>query len=191
MLLTYVWTLKQCLMLSELPFEKEIAKISFLDDRTAGQTETAYRKRTETDDKEEDLEELGVPSLTMNNSSSSSSNISSSSSSPTTTTTTHTTATTTAPTTAPTTTTEEWHAYCADVEKWKQSRSVVPGSFASDKSELCYEQSRAVQLPAVSLIPWLQLPLRVHLVRGIELGCTLSADALRSTVMGVTNSLWE
>ena len=95
------------------------------------------------------------------------------------------------PSTSITATAVEWQAYEVDVEKWKLSRSVVPGSFATDRSAIAYELSKAVQLPAISLIPWMQLPLRVHLVRGIELGCKLSADKLRSTVMSVTNSFWE
>jgi hypothetical protein len=83
---------------------------------------------------------------------------------------------------------DAWSAYVAARDQWLAQRRLQPGAFASP-AETYYNLSCCVPLP-LDAIPILVLPLRVHLARGPEFGCTLTEDDLNFQIVPLMNEYW-
>lgn len=84
-----------------------------------------------------------------------------------------------------------WHEYSENVGAWKTARKAIPGEFSCGLDERMWMLAKECPLPELSVMPVLILPLRIHLVRGLELGCSLTLEECFNQLVPSMNQYWK
>lgn len=84
-----------------------------------------------------------------------------------------------------------WETYCDAVKCWNEASQTIPGAFSYSVSERMWALSRSCPLPDASTIPIITLPLRLHLVQGPELGCSLTWEQCFLELVPMMNNYWR
>jgi hypothetical protein len=84
-----------------------------------------------------------------------------------------------------------WTEYCEAVDSWKAARQSMPGEFSCSVPERMWRLNNTCPLPDLTVVPTLTLPLRIHLAKGPELGCTLTWEECFTELVPLMNSYWK
>ena len=80
--------------------------------------------------------------------------------------------------------------YSKQLREWYKKKNNFPGAFRMDIAEAMWAQCKGVQIPLVSELPVLTLPLRIHLAQGPELGCSITMEECFTELVPIMNEFW-